>query len=398
MLIPCCKDTFASTYIDPFLQEYPFVNVEVLTVDSLIDPRKPYFDQVAAIIREERPDLVQLFGSSYQALAGEGALKPLETLLKDRKFDAGGIHPAVLESLEKLGDGELYGLSPYFTSYAVFYNRDLFDAAGVAYPENHMSWEEVFALAAQFSETEVDGKRVAGLYHPNSPITIIREIGITNGLTEFDVSQALTIDSKSWLDVWNLVVDGERERVLRSNATDGTTDLFLAGEAAMTLNHFYYPNELQKSSGSFAWGVVTVPVDPNQRTKSSLFGLHDIFSIPVVAENEEAAWGFLAYVNGESYAAKMSKSTLNLLSRTDFVADKYGIDISPFYILNPSENNFFTYRLPLEHQQAIDRFNAILDEEARRAIRNEKETEQAIADAMRQLEPLLAAEEGGSPE
>ena len=47
------------------------------------------------------------------------------------------------------------------------YNKDLFDAAGVAYPSNDMTWDEYYDLAAKMTSGEGSSK-VYGTHHHTS--------------------------------------------------------------------------------------------------------------------------------------------------------------------------------------------------------------------------------------
>ncbi|MFC4306302.1 extracellular solute-binding protein [Cohnella boryungensis] len=62
--------------------------------------------------------------------------------------------PTVSEYIRSIGSGRLYGLSNAYNSQALYYNKDLFDRAGVAYPRDGMNWEEVLQLAQRFNQAQ----------------------------------------------------------------------------------------------------------------------------------------------------------------------------------------------------------------------------------------------------
>ena len=63
-------------------------------------------------------------------------------------------------------DGDFYAL-PFIQSFwVVFYNKDLFDAAGVEYPTNDMTLEEYDALARQLTSGE-GAEKVYGCHYHN---------------------------------------------------------------------------------------------------------------------------------------------------------------------------------------------------------------------------------------
>ena len=71
--------------------------------------------------------------------ASQGALVPIQPLVDDGSIDA----DAYPESLRRIYtfDGKVYGIPRDFDTIALFYNKDLFDAAGVEYPTGDWTWE-----------------------------------------------------------------------------------------------------------------------------------------------------------------------------------------------------------------------------------------------------------------
>lgn len=87
----------------------------------------------------------------------------LTELVQKHKFDLSRIEPSTLESLRNASDnGALYGLPKYTSTVVLFYNKDIFDKFGVAYPKNGMTWDEAAKLAAQMTRT-VDGINYRGM-------------------------------------------------------------------------------------------------------------------------------------------------------------------------------------------------------------------------------------------
>ncbi|MEF3311925.1 extracellular solute-binding protein [Paenibacillus sp. GYB004] len=87
----------------------------------------------------------------------------LTELIQKHKYDLSRIEPSTLDSLRNASDnGALYGLPKYTNTVVLFYNKDIFDKFGVAYPKSGMTWDEATKLAAQMTRT-VDGIRYRGM-------------------------------------------------------------------------------------------------------------------------------------------------------------------------------------------------------------------------------------------
>ncbi|MDQ3461066.1 MAG: extracellular solute-binding protein [Deinococcota bacterium] len=79
-------------------------------------------------------DIFQLPSATAPGLIATGRLLPLDGLVDTEAFI-----PALIETYTI--DGTLYGIPKDFNTLAVFYNEDLFDEAGVEYPNAEDTWE-----------------------------------------------------------------------------------------------------------------------------------------------------------------------------------------------------------------------------------------------------------------
>lgn len=71
-----------------------------------------------------------------------GAVEPLDSYLQDSAvLGKDDIVTSLLEGFTV--DGSLYGIPKDFNSLALFYNKDLFDIAGVEYPNSEDTWESL---------------------------------------------------------------------------------------------------------------------------------------------------------------------------------------------------------------------------------------------------------------
>ena len=62
-------------------------------------------------------------------------------------------------------DGKTYGMPVRTDQYVLFYNKDIFDAAGLPYPDNDMTWTEFEELAAQLTSGEGANKVYGAHFH-----------------------------------------------------------------------------------------------------------------------------------------------------------------------------------------------------------------------------------------
>lgn len=102
-------------------------------------------------------DVFWMNATNFPVFAAQGALAPMTEMTA-----AGGVEiGAYPESLVQLYtfDGVLHGIPRDFDTIALAYNKELFDAAGVAYPTAEWTWDDVRAAAEQL--TVKDGDQVS---------------------------------------------------------------------------------------------------------------------------------------------------------------------------------------------------------------------------------------------
>jgi multiple sugar transport system substrate-binding protein len=102
-----------------------------------------------------------------EALMKKGALLPLNDLMV-----AAGIQPEefIDTCINAFSyDGKIYGIAKDLNTLALFYNKKIFDAAGVSYPTNDWTWDDLQA-AAKVIQAKADDIRAAGF--PNFKVSL----------------------------------------------------------------------------------------------------------------------------------------------------------------------------------------------------------------------------------
>jgi len=108
----------------------------------------------AAGDKEGIPDV--LFLSPVVTYAGQGVLEPLDPFIKASGYDTSDYWPSLLD-FGKL-KGTIYGLPRDIGIEVLYYNKDIFDEAGVSYPTNFWTWDDLKAAAKQLSKITTSGR------------------------------------------------------------------------------------------------------------------------------------------------------------------------------------------------------------------------------------------------
>ena len=87
------------------------------------------------------PDVFEMNYENFNTYAGNGVLLDLTELAeKDEEFSEDMLSGNSYEYFQK--DGKLYGLTEKISDVVMYYNKDLFDEAGLDYPTEDWTWKE----------------------------------------------------------------------------------------------------------------------------------------------------------------------------------------------------------------------------------------------------------------
>ena len=100
-----------------------------------------YFTKLQTVIAAgQAPDAFELNYENFVSFANKGALADLTPLIAaDTGFSTAIYNPTALAAFSQ--GGKQYGLVESFSNVVLFYNKDLFDKAGVAYPDRRLDLE-----------------------------------------------------------------------------------------------------------------------------------------------------------------------------------------------------------------------------------------------------------------
>lgn len=113
---------------------------------------------LTAFVAGTEPDVMTLDASSAAAFIANNTLRNLTPFARAEHFDLDVYYPNVLDMARR--HEHLYALPADFTPMMLYYNKRLFDRAGVPYPQEGWTWQE-FRLSCQKLTT-----RPPGSLHP----------------------------------------------------------------------------------------------------------------------------------------------------------------------------------------------------------------------------------------
>ncbi len=293
-------DYQTTPYYDALINAYeaanPGVNVEVIDLGSAdyqtalqiqLSGGGSEFDVVAV---KDIP--------GYNNLVKAGLLQDLKPLAERDGIDTsayGGI-------VEQISVGDSYYELPFRSDFwVVFYNKDLFDAVGVPYPTNDMTFEEYDQIARAMTSGSGASKVYGAHYHTWR--SAIQLFGILDG--EHQITDG---GDYSYLKpYYEMALAQQRDGIVQDYATLKTSNIHYSGV-------FYNQSVAMENMGSWFiatliaatengqndatnWGIVKYPHAEGVEPGTTL-GTITALAIPSGTDQTEAAWDFVKFVCG----------------------------------------------------------------------------------------------------
>ncbi|WP_240233817.1 extracellular solute-binding protein [Devosia lacusdianchii] len=372
--------------MDQLIAKFQEANPDI-TVKHTTFPYADYQTRVvAAKVAGQGPDVVQLFYGWTDQFVNGGLIKPLDPAVFPHAEIESDFFPIV--SAMKRGE-DYYGLPTAVRSLALFYNKALFDEAGLQPPTN---LEEF--LAAAEATTKRDGAGnittagitmdMAGQDHHWWREVLIRQ----NGGEPYDAEGNVAYDSEAGAAALKFYTDLQTEKnVGLVGFMDEGQAAFRAGMAAMTIDGTFRLGAFE--ANPFEWGVVELPADANglRSNYSSYFAN----AIGATAEGEElvAAQKFLQYISSPEAMQIWLDVVGELPARRDVALTETNLAdpiLGPFLKGLEYAHTTKFYDEAAQRQTAIDMVNRVLleNQPIEDSLKQAAEAEQAIIDQGRQ--------------
>jgi multiple sugar transport system substrate-binding protein len=262
------------------------------------------------------PDVFLLNYRRYGRFAAQGAIEPAQSYLDaSEALDEADFSPRALDAFRFDGD-QLTCLPQNLSSLVVYYNANLFRAAGVPLPRAGWTWDDFLASARALTRDKTYGVGVEP-----SVIRLAPFVWSNRGdlVDDPDRPTALTLTKQTatrravdWfldLQLVHRVVPPDAEEQSESSEAR-----FLRGTLGMYLNSRVAVPTL-RTIESFEWDVAPLPVAPGGVPASILHS--DAYCMSAGAPDHRAAWRFIEFAMGRSGQEILARSGRTVPSRLD---------------------------------------------------------------------------------
>ena len=278
-----------------------------ITVKVEVSDWESYWTKLKTLLSANTPpDVFAMDAPLYLDYQSRGVLLNLQPYLDKNPDMLKDVYPQTLEAY-KTSEG-MFGLPRDFQTIVLFYNKDMFDAAGVPYPTADWTYDDLRDAAKKLTKVGADGKTAQyGFYSDLWDMELIWSSGIWShggDIISPDHTKTLVGEPKA-REAWQLFHD---MMFVDKSWPDSTTageyggDPFLAGVAAMTtIGHWAVPGY---ADAKFNWDVAPMPAGPaGKATSVNSAG----FVVAKESKNPEASFEFLKYVLSAPAQTKLAQ-------------------------------------------------------------------------------------------
>lgn len=318
----------------------------------------------------------------YATLVSKNTLEPLDSYISAAGIDLGqygGVDKQITVN------GSLYELPFRNDFWVVFYNKDIFDAAGVDYPTNDMTFDEYDALARKVADPTF-GSQIYGT-HYHTWRSAVQLFGVLDGKHSI-----LDGNYDYFKPYYEMVLNQEADQICRNYADLSAEGLhysaaFSGGDVAMMNMGSWYISTLIANikSGEYDaslcgnWGMVKYPHADGVEAGSTL-GTITGLSVTSVSDNKDEAFKFVQWVSGAEGAKVMAETgNFPALMNDEVAGIISGIDGFPTDAESKEALSVSNLYLEVPYAENVSEINDILDTYHKSIMNQEMSIDDGIA-------------------
>lgn len=274
---------------DKYMAEHEDVDVQVE-----LGTYKDHFTKLETQSQGDvMPDIFFMNAPNFLKFASNDVLEPLDDIISEKNINMDDF-PDALKDMYKYEDHQ-YGIPKDWDLGALWYNKEIFDEAGVDYPTNDWTWDDMVEAAGKIKESNIEG--VWPMAAPADTQTIVYDtIPQAGGYVINEEKTKSGYDSPEAIEgvkVWVDLIEEGLSPNLQTLEDTKPVELFKAGKLAMVIEATWnVPEFMQDDNIKDKIDIVQYPY-----VKERAVTIHGLsYCMPKSSADNEAAKDFLAYL------------------------------------------------------------------------------------------------------
>lgn len=283
--------------IEGFEKENPDIDIK-----DIPNPADYWTKVLTMIAAGDPPDIMMMDYIYFPAWAVAKRLEPLDTFIRRDKFDLKDFVPISLRSTRY--EGKQYGIPMDLNNQVMFYNKNLFQDAGIKDIDYTWTWNNFLDACKKLTKTDGSGKVIQYGYvtelnweHLSPWIWMNKGDWFNSTLTKCTVDTPRTVEAFTFIgdliNKYNYMPSPTRQTEM---GLPGALQIFSAGKCGMYSSGFWQISTL-RTIKTFKWDIGPLPYKILEKGKplraSTLGGVQ--LCILSASKNKEAGWKFIKY-------------------------------------------------------------------------------------------------------
>jgi multiple sugar transport system substrate-binding protein len=275
-----------------FMKANPDIKVRVQVI-----PSEGYNERVfTSIGGGNAPDIFNSGDVVIPSIVQRHVAKDLNQFVDKDGYDLGEFYPEVIDGLTF--QGQLVGLTDNWDTQVLYYNRDLFERAGVPEPTADWTWDDVVS-AAQKITSGSGGSKTWGLLYETWFAPLDDQIYSFGGQVFSEDGRQCMLDQPESVAALQSIVDvmkagfAPQPQVFEQEGQDPFS-IFAAGRAGMWIGSGRWSAFDLQGVEDLNWAIAPRPSGPDH-PRSNFFHLA-MYAITSASNDSQKAWEFLKYM------------------------------------------------------------------------------------------------------
>lgn len=295
-------------------------NIEIELIDTQADE---YNNKLTVMLSggDSDPDVIFVKDAESQTtMKNKNQLLALDAFVEKDGLDL-SVYKGTAEQL--MLDGSYYSLPFRQDWYVLYYNKDIFDQAGIDYPADDMTWDQYEELARKVTNGE-GGNKVFGSHNHTW-------MGLVSNWAVQDGKNTLMSEDYSFLKpYYEQALRMQDDGIIQSYANLKTgsihyVSVFEQQQCAMLPMGSWFLGTLVQDQKDgkfdFNWGITRIPHPAGLKAGSTVGSVTPV-AINAKTDQPEAAWQFVKFASGEEGAVALAEKGIFPAITSDAVIEK----------------------------------------------------------------------------
>lgn len=310
----------ANIIIKAYTKLHPNVQIELQKVDSATYPQKVLLQASAGTLAD-----IILTADAFNIpfAARRVALNMQPYVDQDPSYNIKDIYSNFLDLGRLTGQSGLYMIPVSADAVTTFYNKDMFKAAGVPFPQPNWTYAQFLSAAQKLTKRDSSGKVIQwGIDLPYWWATLVPWLEGFGGSLLTPDGKHLSLSSPGSIAGFQAIQDLFVKYKVAVPPTEQAyyNKGLLSGKVAMAFTvHAAVPGYAQGIGKKFAWDVQEMPSFPNGRHVNGMGAAG--FAVSDSSHQRAAAWDVVKYVGSVAGQRALGATGSNVPVRASMIND-----------------------------------------------------------------------------